>query len=255
MRGLLLDLDGVLYTGDEAIPGAAQTIRWLTDQQIPFKFLTNTTSRPRQAIVDKLANLEIIVTADQIITPAVAAHEWLRRHEITNPALFVPPATAEELADLQPADAQPGAVVVGDLGEGWDFATLNRAFQLLVANPQIPLIALGMTRYWRAEDGLRLDVGAFVRALEYASGRHALVLGKPDPAFFLTAVRELDLDPRDVVMIGDDIRSDVEGAQKAGLTGVLVCTGKFSPSDLADSVPDAVLNSIADLPQWWSSAH
>ena len=94
------------------------------------------------------------------------------------------------------------------------------------------MVALGMTRYWRAEDGLRLDAGAFVRALEYAAGRTAVVVGKPDPTFYATAVDALGLEAGQVVMVGDDIHTDVEGAQRAGLTGVLVRTGKFSASDL-----------------------
>jgi phospholysine phosphohistidine inorganic pyrophosphate phosphatase len=158
--------------------------------------------------------------------------------------------------DPLPADAEDGAsaVVVGDLDDGWDFATLNRAFRLLMANPRPPLIALGMTRYWRAPDGLRLDAGAFVRALEYASGATVVVLGKPNPSFNATAVSHLGLAAENVVMVGDDVRTDVEGAQQAGLRGVLVKTGKASglePPD--DVVPDAVLDSVADLPGWWGT--
>jgi HAD superfamily hydrolase (TIGR01458 family) len=122
-----------------------------------------------------------------------------------------------------------------------------------MADPQPPLVALGLTRYWRAEDGLRLDAGAFVRALEYATGRAAVVLGKPDRAFYDAAVTDLGLDAHEVVMVGDDIRTDIEGAQRAGLAGVLVRTGKFTPADLdGDVTPDAVLDSIADLPRWWA---
>jgi HAD superfamily hydrolase (TIGR01458 family) len=143
-------------------------------------------------------------------------------------------------------------VVVGDLGGLWDFATLNRAFRLLMDQTRPPLVALGLTRYWRAEDGLRLDTGAFVRALEYAAGTSAVVLGKPDPAFYASAVDDLGLSAHEVVMVGDDIRADIDGAQRAGLTGVLVRTGKFSPSDLSGDVsPGAVLDSIAHLPHWW----
>jgi phospholysine phosphohistidine inorganic pyrophosphate phosphatase len=116
-----------------------------------------------------------------------------------------------------------------------------------------PLVALGMTRYWRAEDGLRLDAGAFVRALEYAAERTAVVVGKPDPTFYGTAVDALQVAADQVVMVGDDIHTDVEGAQRAGLTGVLVRTGKFSASDLTGDVsPDAVLDCVADLPRWWA---
>ena len=257
MRGVLLDLDGVLYVGDEPVPGSAGVVDWLAREGVPYRYLTNTTSRPRRAIVDKLTGMGITAATDQILTPAVAAVAWLRRRGIEHPALFVPDATATEFAGLDPlpdsARDGAGAVVVGDLGRGWDFTTLNRAFRLLMSDAGPPLVALGLTRYWRADDGLRLDAGPFVRALEYAAGRTAVVLGKPDPAFYDSAVGDLDLEPGQVIMVGDDVRSDVEGAQRAGLTGVLVCTGKFSPSDLVGDVsPDAVIDSIADLPRWWA---
>jgi HAD superfamily hydrolase (TIGR01458 family) len=257
MAGVLLDLDGVVYVGDAAVPGAAEAITWLSREGVASLYVTNTTSRPRSAIVEQLTRMGIPASPSQILSPAVAAVAWLRHERIERPALFVPDATASEFAGLDqlPASAEEGAgaVVVGDLGPAWDFATLNRAFRLLMSDPETPLIALGMTRYWRADDGIRLDVGGFVRALEYATGRTAVVLGKPDPAFYGTAVEALQLRPSQVVMVGDDIRTDVEGAQRAGLTGVLVRTGKFSPSDLTGDVsPDAVLDSIADLPQWWA---
>lgn len=258
MSGVLLDLDGVVYVGDALVPGAAEAVAWLADRAVPYRYLTNTTSRPRAAIVEKLGRMGITASPTEILTPVVVASAWMRRERIERPALFVPDATAAEFAALHTHaasahDARAGAVVIGDLGDGWDFSTLNRAFRLLMAEPPPPLVALGLTRYWRAEDGVRLDTGPFVRALEYATGRAAVVLGKPDGAFYGTAVAQLGLRPNEVVMVGDDVRSDVEGAQRAGLTGVLVRTGKFSPTDLGSGiVPDAVLDSIADLPRWWA---
>ena len=257
MRGVLLDLDGVVYVGDEPVPGAAATVDWLAREGVPYSFVTNTTSRPRRAIVDKLAGLGITASTDRLLTPAVAAVAWLRRHDVVRPAVFAPGATAAEFAELEPlpddAERGAGAVVIGDLGDAWDFPTLNRALRLLMSDTDVPLVALGMTRYWRAEDGLRLDAGAFVRAMEYATGRTAVVLGKPDPAFYGTAVETLGVEADQVVMIGDDVHTDVGGAQQAGLTGVLVRTGKFSESDLTGDVsPDAVLDSVADLPRWWA---
>lgn len=252
---MLLDLDGVVYVGDEPVPGAAETVDWIDREGMPYRFLTNTTSRPRQALVDKLSGLGITAEPDQLLTPAVAAVAWMRRHDVASPAVFAPAATGDEFAELDPlpddAEHGAGAVVIGDLGEQWDFATLNRALRLLMSDTDVPLVALGMTRYWRAEDGLRLDAGAFVRALEYAAGRSAVVLGKPDGAFYGTAVEALGVETDQVVMVGDDIHADVGGAQRAGLTGVLVRTGKFAESDLSGDVsPDAVLDSVADLPGW-----
>jgi HAD superfamily hydrolase (TIGR01458 family) len=122
--------------------------------------------------------------------------------------------------------------------------------------PRPVLVALGMTRYWRAADGLRLDAGAFVRALEHASGATAVVMGKPDRGFYDRAVQMLGVPKSEVVMVGDDIRSDIDGAQQAGLAGVLVRTGKYTDADLRSGVePQSVLDSVADLPDWWSGRH
>ena len=194
----------------------------------------------------------------RIFTPPAAAAAWLRSQPKGNIALFVPAATRNEFEGLPhlPEEAESGAsyVVIGDLGEKWDYRTLNRAFRLLHNNSQARLIALGMTRYWLASDGISLDVAPFVAALEHATGREAIVLGKPAEPFYRAAAAELGLTPAEVLMIGDDVETDVAGAQAAGLKGALVKTGKFKPSDLEGPVaPDVVFDSVAKLPGWWNS--
>lgn len=251
MKALLIDLDGVVYQGDAAVPGAAAVLRSLRDRGIPHLFVTNTTSRSRDGIVDKLAGMGIEAAVERILTPPVAARAWISAHVGGPLALFVPDATRVEFegADVLGDDdgRGAGAVVIGDLGEGWSFATLNRAFRLLMDDPQPLLIALGMTRYWRAPDGLRLDVAPFVKALEYAAGCRARVLGKPSPEFFDAALDRLGAGAADTLMVGDDIVGDVQGAQRRGLKAALVKTGKFMPRDLEGGIePDFVLESIAD---------
>ncbi len=258
MRGALIDLDGVIYEGERAVKGAPEAVAWLQQRRVPHLFLTNTTSRPRDALLAKLAGLGVETDVEHVLTPPVAAVRWLAEHAPGPAALFVPEATALEFGALPrlPPEAEFGAasVVLGDLGEGWDFPTLNRAFRLLMADPQPPLVALGMTRYWRAADGLRLDVAPFVKALEHATGASAVVLGKPAPEFFKAALGLLDCAAREADVVGDDIVGDVQGAQQVGIRGVLVRTGKFRESDLdGDIRPDAVLNSFADFPAWWEA--
>ena len=256
MRGLLIDIDGVVYQGGALIPGSAETVAWLQREGIPHLFLTNTTSRPRGAIVEKLQGLGVEVSAQEVLTPVIAANRWIRQRGLDPVALFVAAATATDfdLPGVLPAEAEQGAaaVVIGDLGEAWDFRTLNRAFRLLMDKPDAALIALGMTRYWRADDGLRLDVAPFVTALEQATDRQAVVLGKPSPDFFRQAADVCGLPCEQLAMVGDDIRVDVAGAQAAGIRGIQVRTGKFSPTDLDGHVePDAVLPRFADLRDWW----
>lgn len=259
MAALLIDLDGVVYEGDRGVPGAADAVAWLRRREIPFLFLTNTTSRPRSALVEKLAGLGIDAEADSILTPPTAARIWLERNAKGPAALFVPEATRSEFGDLPAlADGEErgaASVVVGDLGAAWTFDELNRAFRLLMASPPPALVALGMTRYWRAPDGLRLDVAPFVAALECATGVTPTVLGKPAKPFFDAAATLLGAPAGSIVMIGDDLVGDVQGAQRAGMRGLLVRTGKFRESDLASEIrPDGVLDSIGDLPGWWQES-
>ena len=255
-KGILFDLDGVLYNGEEAVEGAAEAVEWVRGRKIPHLFVTNTTSRPRTALAKKLARLGIQAEASAIWTPPAATLAWLQARPRGKTALFVPEATRTELAslDLCNDSAESGAdyVVVRDLGQAWGFATLNRAFRLLYDNPDAVLIALGMTRYWRSSSGVALDVAPFVVALEHAADLKAVVLGKPAKPFFKAAAAKLNLRPEELWMIGDDVRSDVGGAQAAGLRGALARTGKFRPSDLEGEIrPDAVLASVAELPGRW----
>lgn len=256
MKALLFDLDGVVYQARESVPGAREALAWVRDQGVPHLFVTNTTSRPLSWLVERLAGMGIPVEPDRILTPAVVARRWLRERQAGPVALFVPPETAADFAGLpllEPgAETGAGTVVIGNLGRRWDFDTLNRAFRLLMATPRPPLVALGVPRYWQGPDGIRLDAGPFVAALEYATGQQAVVLGKPAAAFYRSALEVLGTRPEETVMVGDDIRADVGGAQQAGLEGILVRTGKFRPEDLdGNIIPRAVLDSVAGLPQWW----
>ena len=255
-RCLLIDLDGVLYEGDRRVAGARDVLAWLDDQSISRLFLTNTTSRPRSAIVEKLASMGISVAEADILTPPVVAARWLRDNAPGPAALFLPPVTASEFAGIdlaKPGSCEPaGAVVIGDYGDRWSFAELNRAFRLLMAEPRPVLLALGMTRYWRAVDGLRLDTAPFVMALCHAASIEPIVLGKPAAPFFETALSELGTTADQAFMIGDDIRTDIGAGQALGIRGILVKTGKFRPSDLDLEIrPYATLSSIAALPDWW----
>ncbi|RLB42090.1 MAG: TIGR01458 family HAD-type hydrolase [Deltaproteobacteria bacterium] len=258
MQTLLLDLDGVLYQDDHVIDGAVETLRWCKRRNIPHLFVTNTSSRPRRALVERLSSMGLSVSDQQIFAPPVAARDYLVANDATPLALFVRKATREDFEGLEllddAAEQGAGSVVIGDIGEAWDFAALNRAFRLLMAEPRPLLIALGMSRYAQGSDGLVLDVAPFIKALEHASGCEAVVMGKPATEFFDAAVRKLGASPAQTVMIGDDIVGDVGGAQATGLTGILVRTGKFRPRDLEGDIrPDAVLDSVADLPQWWEN--
>jgi HAD superfamily hydrolase (TIGR01458 family) len=225
-RGILLDLDGVLYVGREPLTGAATALARLRDAGLPLGFVTNTTRRSRRIIRADLGAMGFAIADAELFTPARAACDWIAARGLA-PYLLIHPGLAEDF-DGVPAGGED-AVVVGDAGEGFTYAALNTAFRLLMRGA--PLLALAANRYFREADGLSLDAGPFVAALEHASGTRALLFGKPAPAFFHAAVAGLGCAPDEAVMIGDDVEADVNGAIAAGLAGILVRTGKYRPED------------------------
>lgn len=225
VKGLLIDVGGVLYQGGEAIEGSAEALAALRERGLPFRLLTNTTRTTRAKLASKLAGFGFEVTEEEIVTPASVAGAVLAR-DGAKPHLLVHP----DLLPDCPEEAQtPDAVLIGDAGEHFTFENMNRAFNVLIEGGG--LYALGRNRFFRGEKGFELDAGPFVAALEYAAEVDATLIGKPARDFFLTAAKDMGLDAETVAMVGDDVESDVEGAIAAGLTGVLVKTGKFREAD------------------------
>lgn len=251
----LLDLDGTLYAHGGAIPGAPEALERLRRQAVPFRLVTNTTSRSRAMLVERMRGYGFAVEPEEIFTATLAGAALVRAGGVRVVAPFLPAAALEDLAGLElvggtsgGSRGTPEVVMVGDLAEGWSYPVLQEAFEYVLGGASI--IALSRDRYWRRGDRLALDAGPFVAALEYATGAQAAVAGKPSPAFYAAALASMGLDhPAGVAMVGDDLWSDVEGAQRAGLEGWLVRTGKFREETLrtAGIVPQQVLSSVAAL--------
>ena len=269
----LFDLDGTLYQGTAAIPGAVDTIRSLRNRGIPLRFVTNTTSKPRRAIVKRLRSYGFEVHPQEVFTALLAGATLARELDVKTILPLVPPEALEDLDGFDlvggtssgivdtrralraPTGLSPGrtvdAVMVGDLADLWTFSLMQQAFTALIDGAR--LIALSRDRYWMTEAGLTLDSGPFVVALEYASEKESIVAGKPNPAFFQAVVLSLGLPAgtpwSEIVMVGDDILGDIAGAQHAGCQGYLVQTGKYREDVVSRSgiTPDRVLTSVVDL--------
>ena len=255
-RAYLLDLDGTLYSGDRAIGGAPEALARLRKHGIPHRLVTNTTSRSRAMLVQRLQRYGFDVAPGEIFTATLAGAALAREAGFRRVAPFVAEAALEDMAELElgggtsgeRAAGKPDAVIVGDLGEQWTYALLQEAFEYVMSGAA--LIALSRDRYWLRAEQLVLDAGPFVAGLEFATGKGALVAGKPSPVFYTAALRSLGLDPAaSAAMVGDDLWSDIEGAQRAGLQGWLVRTGKYREEALRESgiTPDRILDSIAAL--------
>lgn len=248
VRALLVDLEGTVYQDRRLIPGAAEALAEAEARGIPHRFVTNTTSRPRAVIARELGEMGLAVAPERIFNAPRAAHALLAARGVSRIDLLGTPRLLEDLPGIAQDDEAPQAVVLGDLGDAFSYTRLNRAFRHLLAGAE--LVTLARNRYWRAADGFMLDVGGFAAALEYSSGREAVLAGKPAPTFFRAALDALGVSPQEAAVIGDDLESDVGGGQAAGMRGILVRTGKHRAEDAERSSvrPDAVLGSLAELP-------
>jgi HAD superfamily hydrolase (TIGR01458 family) len=250
---VLIDIDGVLTVSWEPISGAVGAVEQLRAAGIPLALVTNTTSRSRASIAGALAAAGFLVTASDILTAPAIAAAYLREHHPGARCLLL--NSGDIRADLTGVtlvgedDPAVDVVLIGGAGPEFSYQALNRAFGHLEAGARLVAMSRGM--YWRTSDGLRLDSGAFVAGLEQAAGTVAEVVGKPAEGFFGAALAHLGVTAEDALMIGDDIENDVLAAQRCGLTGVLVKTGKYQARthSSAASAPDHVLDSIAGLPQ------
>lgn len=248
IKGFLLDLDGTVYVGEQLLPEAAETIRYLKSKGYRCLFVTNTTSRSCSSICKKLQSMGLSVNVEEIFGATMAARLFLQPHGRPRVHALVAEDAIEDFRDIiERVDEKADFVILGDIGAEMSFDKLNHAFRLLLDGAE--MLALAKNRYWMAADGLRLDAGPFVAALEYATGQEAMLLGKPSLSFFKLALQKLGLKSGEVIMVGDDLEADVTGAQRAGISGFLVKTGKFRSSDLLSTHlrPNRVLDSIADL--------
>lgn len=251
LHGILLDIDGVLHISMKPIPGAAETLSWLRQQKYQTCFVTNTTTLSQAALAERLQQIGLPISADAILTAPVATAYYIRRNFPGKRCwVLTKGATAVDFAGIELVEDHADIVVIGGAEELLTYETLNHAFRMLMDGAT--LLAMHTNRYWRTSAGLQLDSGPFVRALEMATGNEAIVLGKPNAAFFAEALHMMNVSADEALMVGDDIENDIAGAQRAGIRAVLVCTGKHTAEHpLLQSIhPDIILPAIADLPRY-----
>ncbi len=242
-RTVLLDLSGVLYEGRDSIPGAVEAVERLRRAGVTLRFVTNTSRQPARAVLDKLRWLGFRVDEAELFTAPHAARRWLREGSY-RPHLLVHPDIRAEFDEL--ASDAPNAVLLADAEDELNYRNLDEAFSLLIEGA--PLLAIGNNRYFRDSDRLHLDVGPFVRALEYAADIEAQIAGKPSRLFFEQVLADADCPPDEALMVGDDVQADVQGALDAGLHGCLVRTGKYRNGDEKRLSGDAMVeDSIVSL--------
>lgn len=249
VKGILFDLDGVLYIGSHAVEGAIEAVRKIQSSHIQCRFVTNTSTLSLNSLEQKINALGFSIPASQIISAPQATYLYLKRQQNSVCRLLLAKDVKKDFEEFNQPNKVANYIVIGDIGDTWSYTLLNQAFNDLMQGAK--LIAIHKNRFWQTEHGLQLDIGGFVEALEYASGVKAMIIGKPSPDFFQIALDDMALKPSEVAIIGDDIDVDVGGGQQIGLKGILVKTGKYRQSYAEASAikPHSIIDSIAELPR------
>ena len=245
-QAVLFDLDGVLYIGDNPIDGAVESVTKIRQAGLAIAGITNTTTQPRRIIAKKLSRLNIPLETSEIYTPAALARQTIAGY---NAKLYVRDSLLEDFEGISTCHSNPDYIVMGDMGgEGYSPETLLEISKLVLNGSKI--LALHKNRFWQKPDGMHLDSGPFIAAIEYATAKQATVLGKPSADFFLGVCKALHVQPSATLMIGDDIESDIGGAKQAGLKTALVQTGKYRLEFVKETgiKADILLPSVAALP-------
>jgi HAD superfamily hydrolase (TIGR01458 family) len=251
IQGILLDIDGVFHVSLSPLPGAVETLQWLASSGYPYLFVTNTTTAARTTLARSLQAAGLLLPFERILTAPIATANYIRQHYPGKRCWLITKGdTAADFTGIELTSERAEVVVIGGAEELLSYETMNRVFRLLMEGAD--LLAMHTNTYWKTRDGLQLDSGPFVHALELASGKKAIVLGKPSSTFFAQALQQINVPTYAAVMFGDDLENDVRAAQLAGLRGVLVASGKHGSDSplLATIKPDGILASIAELPAW-----
>ena len=248
-KGILLDLEGVIYEGDNLIDGAIETVNKLLSHDFKIKYLTNTTTTPRKLIFKKLLQFKLPIIESDIFSPSIAANIFLKKKNISKIFLLTDQRLHEDFKEFTIDKTKPGAIILGDLYKEFNWERLNEAFQI-ISEKNALIIALHKNKYCKRENKIGLDLGPFVTALEYATSKKSILIGKPEKNFFNLVIEDMGLRKEELVMIGDDIFADISGAKNNFITTIQVRTGKFQKKDETNLYPqpDYRINSIMDLP-------
>ncbi len=249
MAGYLIDMDGVIYRGNELIPGAEGFIADLRSRNIPFVFLTNNSQRTRRDVVTKLERLGIEVEENHVYTCAMATARFLAMQKPNGTAYVIGDGglmTALHSNGFSIVEKDPDYVVVGE-GRTLNFEMAEHALRMILGGAK--LVATNMDPNCPTQGGMRPGCGAIVAMLEAAAGVKAFSVGKPSPVMLQAARKELGLSTDETVVIGDTMETDILGGVQLGYRTILVLSGGTKPNDLARYAyrPDRIVDSIADL--------
>ena len=222
MNPILIDLDGVLKIGNSPAPDVEQFLHFINENKIHACILSNSTLRTGELVKEFFAEHKIEIKISAIT--AFDATVSFVKNNYKKVQVYCRDYLIHHF-DGMFDEVDPEAIVVGDIEDRWNYHIVNDIFRKVLAGAD--LVAMHKNKFWNPEGELLIDAGAFITGIEYASGKEAILIGKPSPLFFKAALESINSKIEDgFIMIGDDIENDIKAAQDIGGKGILIYTGK-----------------------------
>lgn len=257
IKAVVSDMDGVLWRGDDKLPGMVEFFSFLRENKIPFVLATNNSGRHTANYIQKLAKMGVHdIKAQELVTSATATVDYLKNHYpdgarlfvIGNPGLF---QTLEE-ANFTIADSDVDAVVAG-LDFDFNYAKARKA-TLLIRNEGADFIGTNPDTTFPSPDGLVPGAGSVIGMIRLTTDVEPVLIGKPERAMFDVALQRLGTKAEETLMIGDRLNTDIEGGQNVGLNTALVLSGVNNREDIANIQPDYIFDGLPELIATWSDS-
>jgi len=250
VKGILTDIDGTLYFKGTPIPGAIETVSKLRDAGIKLIFLTNTDSKSPRTVIKTLQEYGFNIKDEEVFTPIIALKEFLSNYPNKKSYLVTTKEVKMEFHDIAQVKASEKAdfVIISDFHDDWNVNRLNEAFKYILKGAK--LLGTQGNRYYLDNNGEPvIDTGSFVQMLASAANVTPRIFGKPSADYFSNALKKINLAANETIVIGDDLESDIQGANNAGIKGMLVKTGKgqfITPSEILIK-PYKIINSFSSI--------
>ena len=250
-QGLLIDMDGVIYSGETLIEGADKFIANLLNNNIPFTFMTNNSQRTSLEVVRKLKGLGIEVTEDHVYTSAMATGKFLASQGPGGTAYVL--GEGGLLTRITLVNTDPEFVVLGE-GRNFTLEMVQKAVDMILAGAKF--ITTNRDPSPQKPGWNNLGIAATTAMIEEASGRKAFVTGKPSPVMMRSARKFLGLETAETTVIGDTMETDIQGGVQMGYKTILVLSGIAKKEDLSHYAfkPDLITGSVSEIEfplKWW----
>mgnify|MGYP002732610605 FL=1 len=249
-KGFICDMDGVIYLGNQLLPGVAEFVNWLNENDKRFLFLTNSSERSPKELRQKLQRMGLDIGEEHFYTSALATAAFLKKQAPGCTAFVIgAPGLLNALYDVGVTmnDVDPDYVIVGETAS-YNYEVITKAVRLVLNGAR--LIATNSDLTGPTEFGIAPACRSLVAPIELATGKKAYFMGKPNPLMMRTGLQLLGVHSEEAAMVGDRMDTDVIAGMESGLATVLVLSGCTSRTDVNDYPyrPTYILNGVGDIP-------